>query len=106
MARKQMLPAKYSATGYSVWETRRTIREAENISRWNPWLAHAWMNEARDELSLERPFFADYDAAVDRINAYWIMLTRFAWFNESEFWSIDGEAYGITLLEHSTEGYN
>jgi hypothetical protein len=102
MATKRSLPAKYSATGFSVWPTRRTIREAENISRWNPWLAHAWMNEARDELSLERPFFTEYDAAVLRINAYWIMLTRFAWFDESAFWSLEGETYPITLLNLST----
>lgn len=103
MARKRSLPAKYSATGYSVWELRRTIREAENISRWNPWLAHAWMNEARDELSLEKPFFSEYDAAVSRINAYWLMLTKFHWFNEIDFWSLEGESYPITLLEYSTD---
>jgi hypothetical protein len=102
MVRKRTLPAKYSATGYSVWDVRRTIREAENISRWNPWLAHAWMEEACNELSLEKPFFIEYDAAVARINAYWLMLTRFPWFDETAFWTLEGERFPTTLLELTT----
>ena len=30
-------------TGYNDWGVMRTIREAENIARWNPWKAHEWM---------------------------------------------------------------
>lgn len=103
MARKNTVPIKYSASGYSVWDVRRTIREAENISRWNPWLAHAWMEEARNELSLEKPFFIEYDEAVSRINAYWLMLTRFHWFDENAFWSLEGESFPLTFLELSTD---
>lgn len=103
MARKRTLPAKYSAVGYSVWDVRRTIREAENISRWNPWLAHAWMEEARNELSLEKPFFTEYDSAVTRVNNYWLMLTRFHWFNTESFWTLEGESYPLTLLTYSTD---
>ena len=33
-------------SGYSAWSRSRTIDEAHNISRWNPWLAHEWMKEA------------------------------------------------------------
>jgi hypothetical protein len=103
MARKVKLPAKYSATGYSVWDVRRTIREAENVARWNPWLGHAWMEEARNELSLDKPFFNEYDEAVKRINSRWLLLTSFAWFDQINFWSLDGESYPVTLLELSTE---
>ena len=103
MARKRTLPAKYSAVGYAVWDIRRTIREAENICRWNPWLTHAWMTEALDEISLDKPFFLEYDAAVTRINAYWLMLRRFHWFNEDDFWSLEGETYSTTLLAYSTD---
>lgn len=103
MARKNSLPAKYSAVGYSVWDVRRTIREAENISRWNPWLTHAWMEEALNELSLDKPFFTEYDAAVARINAYWLMLTKQRWFDETNFWSLEGESYPITLLSYTTD---
>lgn len=103
MARKRTLPAKYSSTGYSVWDVRRTIREAENISRWNPWLAHAWMEEACNELSLEKPFFLEYDQAVTRINAYWLMLIRFPWFDENAFWTLEGESFPTTLLTYTTE---
>lgn len=103
MARKRTLPAKHSAVGYAVWDVRRTIREAENVSRWNPWLAHAWMEEARNELSLEKPFFTEYDAAVTRINNYWLMLTKFHWFDQQLFWALDGETYPLTLLTLSTD---
>lgn len=96
---KKKLPPKYSAVGYTVWGVRRTIREAENIARWNPWLAHAWMEEARDQLSLDNPLFTEFDAAVERINNYWIMLERFHWFNAVEFWTREGEPYPRTLLE-------
>jgi hypothetical protein len=103
MVRKRTLPAKYSAVGYSVWDTRRTIREAENVARWNPWLAHAWMEEARDMLSLDRPFFTEFDAAVDRINTRWALLQRFIWFDVDEFWKLNGESYPPTYLVHSTD---
>jgi hypothetical protein len=103
MVKRKTVPAKYSAVGYSVWETRRTIREAENVARWNPWLAHAWMSEALDELSLDRPFFSEYDAAVDRINARWKLLEQFRWFDANEFWKLDGETFPPTYLTHSTD---
>lgn len=103
MAKKQTLPAKYTASGYANWDTRRTIREAENVARWNPWLAHAWMQEALDQLSIDRPFFQEYDDAVTRINARWMLLRRFHWFNEAEFWSFDGEMLPMTLLQYTTD---
>jgi hypothetical protein len=103
MAKKQYLPPKYSASGYANWDLKRTIREAENVARWNPWLAHAWMNEARDQLSLDRPFFQEYDDAVTRINARWILMRQFRWFDETSFWSFDGEALPPTLLSYTTD---
>jgi hypothetical protein len=103
MVKKFKLPAKYSATGYSVWNIRRTIREAENVARWNPWLAHAWMNEARDALSLDAPFFTEYDQAVERINNRWKLLEQFHWFNSIDFWKLDGEEYSPTYLLYSTD---
>lgn len=103
MVKRIKLPAKYSATGYSVWDTRRTIREAENVARWNPWLAHAWMSEARDELSLDRAFFTEFDDAVSRINARWLLLERFHWFDSTAFWKLDGQEHPVTLLNYSTD---
>lgn len=98
MAKKRSVPAKYSAVGYSDWSIRRTIREAENVARWNPWLAHAWMEEARNALSLELPFFTEFDTAVERINARWRLLERFHWFDREEFWQLEGESYPTTYL--------
>ena len=103
MAKGNHVPGRHTASGYSVWPTRRTISEAENVARWNPWLAHAWMNEALDELSLERPFFNEYDDAVARINARWQLLEQFHWFNVVEFWKLDGESFSPTYLALSTD---
>jgi hypothetical protein len=95
---KNKVPAKYSNAGYSVWPIRRTISEAVNISRWNPWLAHAWMEEARNQLSLDNPFYSEYNQAVERINQYWLNMRNFIWFDETEFWALNGETYPLTLL--------
>jgi hypothetical protein len=89
--RKAYLPDKYSSAGYSDWGIKRTIREAENVARWNPWLAHAWMSEAKNQLSLDSPYYSEYDAAVERINAYWDSIKSHRWYNEAEFWAIEGE---------------
>lgn len=81
-----------------MWDVRRTIREAENVSRWNPWLGHAWMEEAANDLSLDKPFFSEYNEAVDRINYRWELLKRFDWFNEGEFWKTEKGDPGLTTL--------
>lgn len=96
--RKTTLPPRYSA-GYAVWSIRRTIAEAENIARWNPWLAHAWMEEARDQISLENPFYKEFDDAVHRINNYWRSLYKYRWFKEADFWEKDGFSYPPTYIE-------
>ncbi len=98
-----ILTQSHSNSGYSDWGIKRTIREAENVARWNPWLAHAWMIEARDALSLEAPYFSEYDSAVERINKHWLMLKRFRWFNEGDFWEKEHEPGTTTLLQLSSE---
>ena len=103
MKRKQNIPAKYSASGFSDWGIKRTIREALNVSRWNPWLAHAWMAEALDQLSLEAPYFTEYDNAVEKINLYWRSLPYYRWYNESDFWSLDGVPQNPVFLPLSSE---
>lgn len=87
------------SSGYDSWGIIRTLREAENIARWNPWIAHAWMEEARQEISLDKPFFNEFDAAVDRINAHWILLQKFHWFDEAAFWEYNGEPNSMELID-------
>lgn len=104
MAKKRIyLPEKYSSAGYSDWDVRRTIREAENVARWNPWLAHAWMEEARNQISLDKPFYSEFDDAVERINARWRILLKFRWFNEAEFWELNGEPQPVTYLKNLSQ---
>lgn len=105
VVKKITLPEKYSASGYSVWDVRRTIREAESVARWNPWLAHAWMEEARNELSLEKPFFKEFDAAAERINARWAYMSKLRWFDPIEFWMYGKELRDPEYIPLSSEFY-
>lgn len=98
MVKSKNLPERYS--GYNSWSIKRTLREAHNIARWSPWHAHAWMEEARDALSLDYPFYSDYNRVAEEINCYWVHLRRYRWYNEAEFWSIDGEPQHIKLIEY------
>ena len=76
-----------SGGGYTVWSVVRTIREAENIARWNPWLAHDWMSEAMDRLDIyEAPYHDTYNEAAHRINSLWRSYRKHHWYNEKEFW--------------------
>lgn len=75
-----------SNIGYSTWSFMRTLREAENVARWNPWKAHEWMSEARDMVDFTSPFYDEYDKTVDRINALWKSMERQTWYNQKVFW--------------------
>jgi hypothetical protein len=101
--RKAYLPDKYSSAGYSDWPIRRTISEAVNVARWNPWLAHAWMEEARNQISLDNPFYQEFDDAAAKINAYWRSLPKYRWFNEDAFWERDGMSYHPTYIQLISE---
>lgn len=104
MAKKRTyVHEKYASAGYSDWGVRRTIREAENVARWNPWLAHAWMEEARNQISLDKPFYSDFDEAVERINTRWRILRCFSWFDEDEFWELNGESRSPKYLTYIIE---
>lgn len=89
-----------SGGGYTVWSVLRTIREAENIARWNPWLAHDWMEEARDRLDIySAPYHEEYDAAVNRINALWKSNSKCHWYDVKEFWKKGKVSYPPKMLE-------
>lgn len=97
MAKKKPV---YTGSGYSVWSFGRLIREAENVARWNPWVAHAWMEEARNKLSLDAPFYREFNSTAQRINYRWALLKKFRWFDEVEFWELDGVSYKTTYIEY------
>lgn len=80
--RKKAVPT----TGYISWGIKRTIKEAENVSRWNPWLGHLWMEEARNSIDLDNPFYTEFDEAAARINNFWRIIKGFSWYEEADFW--------------------
>ena len=87
MARAKPVPFG-TDVGYSDWSVRRTIHEAENVARWNPWLAHEWMEQAHNRLDIySAPFHEQYNRAVHRINAYWRSITSNYYYSQKEFWS-------------------
>jgi hypothetical protein len=77
---------KFSPGGYSVWSVKRTLRESINVARFSPWSAIAWMDEAKDRISLENPLFDEFDAAANRINALWRSYERMHWYDPKDFW--------------------
>jgi hypothetical protein len=77
---------KFSPGGYTVWSTKRTLREAVNVARFSPWCAVEWMEEAKGQLSLENPLFEEFDAAATRINDLWRSYERMHWYEAREFW--------------------
>lgn len=88
----------YNITGYASWPIRRTINEAEHVARWNPWVAHEWMEEARQGLSLDTMFYFEFDSACARINARWKNKETYSWFSVEDFWKKDKEIRNPTYL--------
>ena len=81
------LDVAFLGIGYTDWSVLRTIWEAENISRWNPWICHEWMEEAANRLDIVfAPYYKEYNKAVHKINAQWKRNTKYRWYNEKEFW--------------------
>jgi len=75
-------------TGYSDWSKVKTIKEAINVARWNPWLAHEWMEEAARGLSLDQFDIIDFhDEAADKINADWRTRSKYRFYKEKDFWN-------------------
>ena len=97
MVKSKNLPEKNS--GYADWDIKRTLREARNIARWSPWHAHSWMEEARNQLSLDAPFYSEFNYVAEQINLYWLSMDNYRWYNESAFWAIDSEPQPLTLIE-------
>ena len=74
-------------TGYSPWPKRYTMDQAKNVARWNPWMAHDWMDEAARGLSIDHFDLIEYhDKVVDEINQGWKNRTKYRFYNQKEFW--------------------
>lgn len=91
----------YEVQGYVNWSIRRTISEAEHVARWAPWVAHAWMEEARQDIDLDKPFYNEFDDACARINSRWKNKEFYSWFNIDEFWKLDKQQMEPKFLRNS-----
>jgi len=79
--------------GYTTWGVIRTLRESENAARWSPWSAIAWMEEARDMISLDNPLYDEFDKAANKINALWKSYEKHHWYDARTFWARNGIAH-------------
>lgn len=98
----------YNTGGYSTWGVRRTLTEAENAARWSPWSAVEWMEEARDQISIENPLYDEFDAVANRINALWRSYERYHWYDAKSFWRKGTVSYPpqrIKLITEQTDDY-
>tara|TARA_Y100000296_G_C5104622_1_gene221862 strand:- start:211 stop:528 length:318 start_codon:yes stop_codon:yes gene_type:complete len=83
---KKKQESKFGA-GYSAWTKKKLIKEATNVARWDPWIAHNWMTEAARGLSIEDFDLVEFhDVAADKINNYWINLRKMRYYNSKVFW--------------------
>ena len=74
--------------GYADWSRSKTIKEAVNVSRWNPWLAHEWMNEASRGISInDYKVMDEHDEAADKINQGWNNRIKYRFHNQKDFWN-------------------
>ena len=94
-----------STADYSDWGIKRTIREAENVARWNPWKAHEWMNEARDRMDLDNMFFDEYDRPL--VLSSWLVSNASTWtsaasYTQASYVSYSGKYYRAELNHTSS----
>ena len=76
------------ATGYSPWPKKYTIDQAKNVARWNPWMAHDWMDEAARGLSIDHFDLIEYhDKVANQINTDWRNRVRYRFHNQKDFWN-------------------
>ena len=54
--------------GYSDWSRLKTFKEAVNVSRWNPWLAHEWMNEACRGISINDYLVMEINRRMNQVD--------------------------------------
>ena len=86
MPRKK--PQSKLVRGYSAWTKKKLMNEAKNVARWNPWLAHDWMKEATDGLTMDEYELVEYhDKVAGEINAHWKMISGMSYFNPKTFWN-------------------
>ena len=99
-------PTPFMPAGYSDWPIRRCIAEAVNVCRYSPWKAHEWMEEARNLISMQYPFYDDYDNAVDTINRTWRSFEKYQWYDAREFWKRGNVSCPAQYLKRIDEDFS
>lgn len=73
---------------YSDWSIEKTMSEARNVARWNPWVAHTWMDECRNRMNISEHYelMVKYDRVATEINNFWRSLQSKRYYDKKEFW--------------------
>lgn len=90
--------------GYSDWGVRRTLSEALNVARYSPWTAIKWMEEARNLIDINSPFYDEYDETAKSINALWKSYEKYYWYDAQDFWRKGTVKYPAQTIKLFSEG--
>ena len=73
--------------GLGLWDERQTIRECQNLVRWNAPLAIQYMELAAGRVCMMSSLVVrEYNKAVQKINEYLDILERQRFYNKQEVW--------------------
>ena len=87
MAAIKKSPLSASSVGYGFWDERQTIRECQNLVRWNAPLAIQFMEHSSGSIcNMSSLVVREYNKAVKSINEYLDILERQRYYNKQEVW--------------------
>lgn len=73
--------------GMGTWDEKTTIRECQNLVRWNAPLAIQFMEHASGRVcNMSSLVIREYNKAVDSINGYLDILERQRYYNKQDVW--------------------
>src|SRR5210317_548370 len=73
--------------GMGTWDEKTTIRECQNLVRWNAPLAIQFMEHASGRVcNISYLVIREYNKAVDSINGYLDILERQRYYNKQDVW--------------------
>ena len=87
MAARKKSPLNPSSVGYGFWDERQTIRECQNLVRWNAPLAIQFMEHASGRVcNMSSLVIREYNRSVQSINEYLDILERQRYYNKQDVW--------------------
>ena len=87
MAARNKRATRAPTIGYGFWDERQTIRECQNLVRWNAPLAIQFMEHAAGLVcNMSSIVIREYNKSVKAMNEYLDILERQRYYNKQEVW--------------------